>query len=240
MTNLSKDAVVLLDAARRAGPSASARERGKARLLAGLGAGSAATAASVVAKATLLGGSAGSGVAVSTVASALLVGMGLGVSVMVAAIRLTPSEPPRPVATQHAPRTATPAQVSSARAVASAAQRSDEPALLPNARKLTDNRGLPAADEGAPSLSRETAMLASAQKALGSGQAQVALETLEKYRVSFPEGALREEAAGARILALCELGRQSEGERERQAFLSAHPTSPLSARVSAACQIGSR
>jgi hypothetical protein len=237
MTNLSKDAAALLDAARRAGPSARARERGKARLLAGLGAGGAATAASVAGKATVLGASAGSAIGVSAVGSALLLGMGLGVSVMVVATQLSPSEP-RPAVTQLAPRKSAAAQVSSARATANSAQKSDEPALPPGERRAAINRRLPAVDEGAPSLSRETAMLASAQKALGRGQAQAALDLLEKYRATFPGGALREEAAGARILALCALGRRSEGERERQAFLIAYPTSPLSARVSAACQIG--
>lgn len=174
--------------------------------------------------------------------------MAVGVTVMVTAGQLSPPEPLRASVTRSAPHTTAPMPVASARPVVAPPQRRrDQPNSPPEARPARNTSEPPATmgppatkpEEQAPSLSRETALLASAQRALGSGRAQLALQILEQYRAAFPEGALREEATGARILALCAVGRRIEGERERQAFLQIYPASPLAARVSAACLGGS-
>jgi len=88
----------------------------------------------------------------------------------------------------------------------------------------------PAAD-----LSAETALLRTAQAALGRGDARAALAALDAHEAQFPSGALTEERLGARVFALCSMGRRGDAARAARALLDRAPTSPLRARVLDSC-----
>jgi len=81
-------------------------------------------------------------------------------------------------------------------------------------------------------LAQEVLLLSSATSQLSSGQAAVALKTLEQHQRRFSHGALSEERNAAKARALCMLHRQSEG-RATLALLAAG--SPIAARVNQDC-----
>ena len=83
--------------------------------------------------------------------------------------------------------------------------------------------------------SQELALIQSATRALHRGAPARALGVLGEHARRFPSGVLAEERRALRVLSLCELGRTSEGVRERDRFLARHPRSPLAERVRAAC-----
>ncbi len=89
--------------------------------------------------------------------------------------------------------------------------------------------------DGPGSLAAEAESLARAQAALQGGEPDRALTELTAHARQFPRGALREEHDALRAIALCTAGRTREGRGEAQAFLRAHPTSPLAERVRGAC-----
>lgn len=63
----------------------------------------------------------------------------------------------------------------------------------------------------------------------------IALQHLEEHARRFPHGVMEEEREAARIVALCQVGRADEARTLAARFLSERPTSPLAARVRAAC-----
>lgn len=103
---------------------------------------------------------------------------------------------------------------------------SHEPTARPNPPTPTDEPG---------SLAAEAESLARAQAALQRGEPDDALTVLTAHARRFPRGALREEHDALRAIALCAADRAREGRGEAQAFLRAHPTSPLAERVRTAC-----
>ena len=86
----------------------------------------------------------------------------------------------------------------------------------------------------ASSLAEEVAVLRAADLALRHGDSALALRGFEEHARRFPQGALREEAEGGRIVALCGLGRE-EGQARATRFAQAHPRSLALHRVLAAC-----
>ncbi len=86
-----------------------------------------------------------------------------------------------------------------------------------------------------PDVAGEIALLSEAQRALASGQADRALQLLDRHARDFPRGSLTEERAAARIIALCALGRVTAARAETAAFVRQSPESPLVERVRAAC-----
>lgn len=100
------------------------------------------------------------------------------------------------------------------------------------ARAVTAKVG--ASDPG-PDVAGEIALLNEAQRALASGQADRALQILDRHAREFPRGSLAEERAAARIIALCALGRVTAARVETAAFVRQSPESPLVERVRAAC-----
>ncbi len=86
-----------------------------------------------------------------------------------------------------------------------------------------------------PDVAGEIALLNEAQRALASGQADRALQILDRHAREFPRGSLAEERAAARIIALCALGRVTAARAETAAFVRQSPESPLVERVRAAC-----
>jgi len=68
-------------------------------------------------------------------------------------------------------------------------------------------------------------------RALHEGQPACALTLLDTHAHFYPRGVLAEEREAERALALAELGRMTEARAVAAAFLRAHPTSPLGARL---------
>ncbi len=88
---------------------------------------------------------------------------------------------------------------------------------------------------GATSLAEETRLLEAAQRELARNQGAAALALLDEHVAKFPRGALSEERAAARILALCHLGRTAEAQRAAEAFVALAPQSPLVPRLKSSC-----
>jgi hypothetical protein len=87
-----------------------------------------------------------------------------------------------------------------------------------------------------PSIERETQLIADVQRALQRGDASAALGVLARYDAEFPRGALAEEAAAARAVSWCKLSTKAPARQALNAFRSNFSSSPLAARVSAACR----
>jgi hypothetical protein len=85
----------------------------------------------------------------------------------------------------------------------------------------------PAAAPTAPPLDAEVALLQ---------EAHAALRAVADHGRRFPSGQLGEEFEGARVFALCELGRVDEARDVASRFLREHPRSPLAPRVANACE----
>ena len=93
---------------------------------------------------------------------------------------------------------------------------------------------------GAPStsttmLTAEAELLARAQQALREGDAATALRLLEEHERRFPAGELGDERRGARVRALCGLGRGAQARAEAQRLLRERPDSPVAAGVADVC-----
>lgn len=84
-------------------------------------------------------------------------------------------------------------------------------------------------------ISAELALLQDAQRTLASGDARGALASLDAHARRFPNGALAAERSGARVFALCQLGKTGEAVEVARAFLRSAPTSPLVPRILASC-----
>ncbi|AKU98616.1 hypothetical protein AKJ09_05280 [Labilithrix luteola] len=81
----------------------------------------------------------------------------------------------------------------------------------------------------------EMAVMREVQVALRSHDAARALAALDAHDARFGGGALAEERAAARVIALCDLGRQAEASAARSAFLASFPRSLQAERVRRAC-----
>jgi hypothetical protein len=84
-------------------------------------------------------------------------------------------------------------------------------------------------------LAEEMRLLGAAQRELAAGHGNAALEMLDQHERRFPQGVLSEERRGARVLALCSLGRTREARAEARRFLRTSPESPLVPRVVDSC-----
>jgi RNA polymerase sigma-70 factor (ECF subfamily) len=93
----------------------------------------------------------------------------------------------------------------------------------------------PASSDRKPDVEAELALLRDARSALSAGDPSRALELTDAHARAFPHGVLAEERRATRIVALCSLGRVTEGRREAQAFVARAPDSPLAERVHTAC-----
>ena len=87
-----------------------------------------------------------------------------------------------------------------------------------------------------PTLAEEVAALRRAQQTLGKDPQQ-ALALLDELGRRYPNGALREEARVARILALCGLGRGEAARSEAREFLRLYPSSVHTPRVQSSCAL---
>jgi len=91
------------------------------------------------------------------------------------------------------------------------------------------------ADSG---FGEDARLLREVHAALSSGEQERALALLDARRAKGGLGALAEEREAARVVTLCELGRQAEARSAAQLFLAQHPSSPLSERVRRSCAEG--
>jgi hypothetical protein len=88
--------------------------------------------------------------------------------------------------------------------------------------------------EDAP-LRRELGTVAGAMAALDAARFSEALETVIRYRETFPTGALITEARVLEVLALCGLGRRDEAQRAAAAIGPAEGNNPAVRRLSRSC-----
>ncbi|MEZ4445871.1 MAG: hypothetical protein R3B72_42740 [Polyangiaceae bacterium] len=86
------------------------------------------------------------------------------------------------------------------------------------------------------SLAQETELLQEAQERLAAGEADEALDLLDRHAADHESGALVEERRAARVIALCRAGRRDEARAEASRFAADFPTSPQRARVLAVCR----
>jgi hypothetical protein len=84
-------------------------------------------------------------------------------------------------------------------------------------------------------LEAETRLVRSGVAALHAGDAARALALFEEHARAFPTGALAEERAAERVVALGDLRRCDEARAAASDFLRDHPHSPLAARVRESC-----
>lgn len=148
------------------------------------------------------------------------------------------AEGPAPGETAAAPALVTAPEPAPAPVVAS------EPAVpvtatasSPSARRATARQATAPAPSPpeAPGMAEEVRLLREAHAALRAGDGARAMALLDEGAARFPAGALREERAASRVVALCRLGRTDEGAAAAREFLGEWPASPLAARVRAAC-----
>lgn len=86
---------------------------------------------------------------------------------------------------------------------------------------------------GAPDPGREAIAVNRARKALARGQARRTLSILSRLKSLYPQGHLIPERKALRALALYELGREKQAEKEAKRFLGQYPNSPLAPRLRA-------
>jgi len=84
-----------------------------------------------------------------------------------------------------------------------------------------------------PTLAAEVRAIDQARSSLRERRAVDALRVLDAYASSFPNGTFEPEATALRVEALIATGNRAEAERLGQAFLRAHPKSPVARQVQA-------
>lgn len=177
------------------------------------------------------------------IVTALVVGGGLSASGYLAyqAVGQRPPDHAVPaVAPAHEPSTDSPAEMRAPKPRPEEPPVIDVESLEPVPEPSSAKGSKRTADEsGASSLGEEVAAVAAANRAMQDGDPERALRILEENRALLRDGALREESAVARILALCRAGNTEQASREAAQFLQAHPASPLAGRVRSSCAYGS-
>ncbi|MCH9681035.1 MAG: sigma-70 family RNA polymerase sigma factor [Deltaproteobacteria bacterium] len=112
------------------------------------------------------------------------------------------------------------------------------PTRPPGARREAEPSGSDSVPPKAQpsSLPQEAALLGEAQRALRGGDPAQALQLLEQHERRFPQARLDDERKGARVRALCGLGRAAEARAEARRLLLRSPDSPVAAGVADVCQ----
>ena len=105
-----------------------------------------------------------------------------------------------------------------------------EPAVAPTIVTAPSVPEKPTPDE----LEAETQGLREVQLALRAKEPQRALGLLDQQDRRFSQGQLRQEREGARVLALCATD-PAAGAAAFERFRTAHPSSPMLARLKGAC-----
>ncbi len=245
MSELTTNARSLLDAAKRAtpGPSAEAIERMERHVLLAVGVSATATATgAAVVKGAGLWSAAVAKIVLGT--TLLLVGGVVG-----AAIVWRPQTTPPPVAVLQAPQVIVAEAPAPAPIVEPSPPPLPEPApapiLKPRAIRLTPPPPPPPAplvEQPAPKpvpsvlpTARELSVLRSALDHIDALEWNEGLAFLDRHDVEFPDGALRDEAAVLRVLALCGLEQVSAAFDVAAQVRARAPKSPALARLSTSC-----
>jgi hypothetical protein len=93
----------------------------------------------------------------------------------------------------------------------------------------------PPAPAPAFDVATELALLKAAQRELNTANAGASLALLDDHARRYPDGALKAERLGARVFALCKLGRVEEARAAAREFLRVAADSPLVPRVLSSC-----
>lgn len=107
----------------------------------------------------------------------------------------------------------------------------DAPTTKTTTTPTTKARAKPVAS-GA-TTEEEAAIIDAMERALRGGDARRAAALASEHEQKFPRGTLAEEREGGRVLARCLIGARSKDAAD--AFLAAHPRSPMRGRILAAC-----
>ena len=110
--------------------------------------------------------------------------------------------------------------------------------MVPSASERAPARARPKTSSPTPAtdlLREEVALIGGVKAALDRGRPGEAMTGLDAHARRFPDGELTLERRGYRAIALCELGKDTEGRGAGRIFVKAHPASTLSGRVRAAC-----
>jgi hypothetical protein len=241
------DLRALYRAARRQEDPTRADRRAVRAALLGIGAASVAVQASAAgAKLVAAIPAAAKMYTVGQLVGLVSVGVALGSSVAVIG-HVTSLKPAAQVSSVPAPNQQPTRQIANAAPVSSPEPESPtEPAANAAASPATNNQQpatsnqqptrQPATSNQQPAtLVAESRGLAEVQSALSAQDPAKALQLLSAQDSAFRSGALGQERAAARVIALCAAGRIVDASVARERFLSTYPTSPLAKRVSGAC-----
>jgi hypothetical protein len=105
-------------------------------------------------------------------------------------------------------------------------------------RKSTDTPIAASGDQttiAASDLAQDLDVLRQVHAALRSRRSEAALSLLDRAGPRLATGPLAEEAQGARVSALCQLGRIVDARAATDRLLVAWPTSPLAMRLRGGC-----
>lgn len=256
MTDLSSEDRALIELARGGDdPSPRLRTQMRADVMAKIGIGAAAAAATL-GTAGVAAGSTGAAAGAGTVAAAkaaggmsvttkwligalgLLVAGGSGGLVYESARQASAPEVAPPPAVEVAQPAEAP--IDSQPAAVGAAAQAPAEAIAPEPTEPAQSEPpriapIKPRPSAGGDLGSEVAVLQSAQKSLQSGKPADALAALDAHEKKHGAGSLSEERAAARVFALCELGREAEARAAAQRFLAATPSSPLAPRVARGC-----
>ena len=107
------------------------------------------------------------------------------------------------------------------------------PAVTPTVATASASRVGPTT--AAADLAGDLDRLRRVHEALRAGRAEAALMLLDREGQGLEAGPLAEEAQGARVSALCQLGRVADARAATVRFLAAWPASPLAMRLRGGC-----
>jgi hypothetical protein len=118
-----------------------------------------------------------------------------------------------------------------------------EPASTPKARARRERGAASPATTAASAppaaratTSEELPLIRRAAEALRDHDPALARQLLDQHEVRFPDGALKQERLGMKLVALCEEDKLAEASALRDRFLAENPDSPMAARVQQACR----
>jgi len=89
-------------------------------------------------------------------------------------------------------------------------------------------------------LLAEVRLIGAVKSALDGDRTADAMRTLDEHARRFPDGKLAQERRGYRAIALCNLGRHTEGRGAAQAFTLSHGNATLVQRVRATCRLATK
>ncbi len=181
--------------------------------------------------ATGAGASLGGAKLAAVLATTFAVGTGAGVALDRTTAAPAPAPAPATTVTVYlpAPSPPNPAVTSTVTTPASAPSPSASAAASAAPHASSTAAGDPKSD-----LARERELIDAARAGVARGHADAALSAVNRHEREFPQGQLREEREGLRILALAAQGRTAEARSFAARFRKSYPQSVLMPQVDAA------